>query len=677
MKGLGAIGSPLTHDHMGRVLTSLRAPGENQLTPRGIHNSVDGTISTESLPVLPSGGTESYPLRLAAEGNLVAATYQTGGDQGTLVLTDRQTGKSTQLENVLYRVYPTITPDGKLIYARRNVDGKAQLLLRSQSGGEEILATSTGSEISFGSLSYGTNAKGQQVERLLVNTAYLFNSTGVVLVERPVGSKESFNDLVAKASPLFRTKEDTGQTAFARFGPDGQVYIAVEGTPASNITGGIYQVNPVDVNYTDWQKWRRKANIPQDEIITSSLEKFAVGDDSSLIYTSDKGGKSTIHVADGQGQVSQIQLPILQDYHVQAIDFVPQTRSVTVAVETRTGVSIFSVGLDGTVLWNLPTPMSPEVQQILGKVQTRTIEATSKDGTRIPVELIGTPEAFAKMDAKNPRKGRSKKGHGGVIVEMNLYGGANQNSGPGGFLSPGDPPIMDALVRGHVVAMPILRGSADLGTEWSQAGITDRDRTLADVEASVRALRRAGNIEAVVAVGGSFGAWTASSSAVRHARHRISLPFLPNEPLFDAMILTRGLFNMIGLDPNDPKMQATFADFNLQPNETRNGFVFIGAENASRRSKRRMVRALLANLAIYHPNAVREIPTLVIFDQNDTVLSSSPNSDAFIATMIEAENPILAYHHSIRGGGAHTAPALLRAQESAMRQAFIAACVSS
>jgi prolyl oligopeptidase len=103
---------------------------------------------------------------------------------------------------------------------------------------------------------------------------------------------------------------------------------------------------------------------------------------------------------------------------------------------------------------------APEIAFDPSGYETQQVFYRSKDGTRVPMFL--THKRGLQRDGSNP-------------TYLYGYGGFNVNLTPGFSIG-----VLAWLEMGGVYAQPILRGGAEYGEEWHQAGMLDRKQNVFD-----------------------------------------------------------------------------------------------------------------------------------------------------------------------------------------------------
>ncbi len=103
---------------------------------------------------------------------------------------------------------------------------------------------------------------------------------------------------------------------------------------------------------------------------------------------------------------------------------------------------------------------APTLDFDIGAYETKQVFYTSKDGTRIPMFI--THKKGIPMDGSNP-------------TYLYAYGGFNISITPG-F----SPAVLPWLEMGGVYAVPNLRGGAEYGEEWHEAGMHEKKQNVFD-----------------------------------------------------------------------------------------------------------------------------------------------------------------------------------------------------
>ena len=140
-----------------------------------------------------------------------------------------------------------------------------------------------------------------------------------------------------------------------------------------------------------------------------------------------------------------------------------------------------------------------EIMTVDGKVYlTETVEVTSEDGTRFPMQVTRAKDLVP--NGKNP-------------VLIHVYGGGSTTTS-GGF----DPARAEFVKHGGILMTPILRGGDELGPGWKRQGIGAENKinTIQDLIASARWAAQEGwsSPKKIIATGESHGAVIVSSAGL-------------------------------------------------------------------------------------------------------------------------------------------------------------------
>jgi prolyl oligopeptidase len=171
-----------------------------------------------------------------------------------------------------------------------------------------------------------------------------------------------------------------------------------------------------------------------------------------------------------------------------------------------------------------PTPLRQTSPVSFGDVEVVREFATSRDGTRVPLNIVrkkGTP-----LDGRHP-------------LLLNGYGGYNVSLVPR-FLGAATRLWLDA---GGVYVIANLRGGGEFGETWhTQGALTNKQNVFDDFAASAQYLVDQGYTAParMAAIGGSNGGLLMGASFTQHPE------------LFRAVVSTVGLYDMlrVELDPN-------------------------------------------------------------------------------------------------------------------------------
>jgi prolyl oligopeptidase len=269
-----------------------------------------------------------------------------------------------------------------------------------------------------------------------------------------------------------------------------------------------------------------KVIIPQtsgpaaDESSRASIEDFVLA--PGHLYVSDViGGPSRIRAFDLQG-------------HPLPGPPLPLVSAVYQMVPTRGGDMIFSVStyLEPSAWYRFEATAGKSVRTALFRTSpihfddTEVVRefATSKDGTRVPVNIIR--RRGTRLDGSNPTL---LEGYGGYGVNMQPY-----------FLGSFTRAWLD---QGGVYVIANLRGGGEYGEEWHQAGrLTTKQNVFDDFIACAQHLidRKYTSPAHLAAMGGSNGGLLMGAA------------FTQRPDLFRAVVSYVGIYDMlrVELDPN-------------------------------------------------------------------------------------------------------------------------------
>jgi prolyl oligopeptidase len=269
-----------------------------------------------------------------------------------------------------------------------------------------------------------------------------------------------------------------------------------------------------------------KVIVPQssgsaaDESARASIDDFVPA--PGRLYVADVvGGPSRIRVFDLQG-------------HPLPGPTLPPVPAVYQMVPTRGGDVIFTVStyLEPSAWYRLEAATGKSVRTALFRASpihfddTEVVRefAVSKDGTRVPVNIIR--RRGTRLDGGNPTL---LEGYGGYGISMKPF-----------FLGPFTRAWLD---QGGVYVIANLRGGAEYGEEWHQAGRLTRKQNVFDdfIACAQHLIERKYTSPAHLAIiGGSNGGLLMGAA------------FIQRPELFRAVVSFVGIYDMlrVELDPN-------------------------------------------------------------------------------------------------------------------------------
>lgn len=164
-----------------------------------------------------------------------------------------------------------------------------------------------------------------------------------------------------------------------------------------------------------------------------------------------------------------------------------------------------------------PTIFLRSEKQHIGRGFTTTlVDYTSKDGTKIPMQIVH-------------KKGIALNGKQPVLLYA--YGGFGRSLSPEYSYD-----VMSWLKLGGVYAAPLLRGGQDLGAKWhTQAILEGKEKTIEDIAGAGQWLIKNGwtNSKKLAVYGGSNGGLMVAATMVRYPQ------------LFGAVVVINGLYDML------------------------------------------------------------------------------------------------------------------------------------
>jgi prolyl oligopeptidase len=259
---------------------------------------------------------------------------------------------------------------------------------------------------------------------------------------------------------------------------------------------------------------------PSDESARASIEDFVVA--PGHLYVSDViGGPSRIRAFDLQG-------------HPLPGPPLPPVSAVYQMVPTRAGDVIFSIStyLEPSAWYRFDAATGKTVRTALFRTSPIHFDdaevvrefATSKDGTRVPVNIIR--RRGTRLDGSNPTV---LEGYGGYGVNMEPY-----------FLGAFTRAWLD---QGGVYVIANLRGGGEYGEEWHQQGrLTKKQNVFDDFIACAEHLieRKYTSTAHLAILGGSNGGLLMGAA------------FVQRPDLFRAVVSYVGIYDMlrVELDPN-------------------------------------------------------------------------------------------------------------------------------
>ncbi|HYD80904.1 MAG TPA: prolyl oligopeptidase family serine peptidase [Paucimonas sp.] len=303
----------------------------------------------------------------------------------------------------------------------------------------------------------------------------------------------------------------------ATVGPDGAMYLV---SRKDAPRGRLLKLAP-----NDYDLARAKVIVPQSEAVlqgSGETNGAPVVVTKQAIYVSQLvGGPSRVAIF-GHDGTPRGELPLPGAVNVDEIEPLADG-TLLYSVRAYLNPPYFA-RYDEASGKALPTGLAQTSPVVFDDVVVVREFATSKDGTRIPLNIVRRKDL--KLDGSNP-------------VLLNAYGGYGVSMTPR-YLGAATRLWLDA---GGVFVVANLRGGGEFGEEWHQQGmLTRKQNVFDDFIASAEYLVKAGYTtpKRLAAIGGSNGGLLMGAA------------FTQRPDLFRAVVATVGIYDMlrVELDPN-------------------------------------------------------------------------------------------------------------------------------
>ena len=462
----------------------------------------------------PTGGTSFDWFEPSPDGERIAVSLSKGGSEdGSLYVFDVATGQ--QVGEAIPRVqYPTAggdvawTPDGKGFWYTRypGPDRPADEQHFHQTAWLHRLGEDQKNDV---------QVFGDGLPKVAEIRLDYFDEAGALLVTVQKGDGGEFAHYVRGEDGRFVqvTRFEDGVT-YARFGPDRALYLVSKaaGTPR----GEIRRLAPGTLDLK-----RATTFVAQGEDVIATEfrgeDPFVfLGGRMYVRYLA--GGPSRVRVFDLTG-APQGDLPLPGIAAVDEIE--PVGNDLLYSVETYVAPMQFYRLVDGK---SVPTALKMTSPVNFDDMEVLRVFATSKDGTRVPLNIIR-------------RKGTKLDGTNAVL--LNGYGGYGISDTPF-FLGATRRMWFDA---GGIYVIANIRGGGEYGREWHQQGALTRKQNVFDdfiAAADYLVSERYTNPERLAILGGSNGGLLMGAVVTQRPE------------LFRAVVAQVGIFDMVRveLDPN-------------------------------------------------------------------------------------------------------------------------------
>jgi prolyl oligopeptidase len=327
----------------------------------------------------------------------------------------------------------------------------------------------------------------------IVEIDFEVHPSGAMLLTTQLGDGGQFSHHLRTTDGTYHELSVYGdQTVMVTFSEDGEALYAVSFADASR--GRILKTPTADTSLENAKVFLDES---EDTVVASFWSPPSLLEiDGSLLVIYQTGGPSTIRAFDMNGE--PLTGPSLLD--------VSATGSMH---RNSNGTVLFSNG-SFTTPWRWATfdPATGETALIplnqphpadLSDIEVRREFAVSKDGTRVPVNILLPPGLT--LDGSNP-------------VILNGYGGY------GVSLSPRFRATNKALLdRGVIVAVANLRGGGEYGESWHKQGnLTHKQNVFDDFYAAIQLLteNNYSTPENTAIIGGSNGGLLMGATLVQH-----------------------------------------------------------------------------------------------------------------------------------------------------------------
>lgn len=394
------------------------------------------------------------------DGKLVAVSLSKGGtESGDLHLYDVETGKPTG------EVVPGVnggTAGGDMAWAK---DGKGFYYSRYPRAGERPEEERHfWVQVYFHALGTPTEEDryelGKDFPKIAEIELGVDGRTGRVLATIQNGDGGEFAHYLkepAKGAPWRQFSRFEDKTLQAAFGPKDRLFLlSREGAPRGKVLS-------IDAKTLDVAKAKVVVPEGEDTVVQGFWgDPTIVATDSRLLVTYQLGGPSTVRVFDLDGK------PVKGPEHppVAAVDGLTPLGKDAVLFATRTFVSPTAWShFDAKTGRTTPTALSSRSPADFSDVRVVRETATSKDGTKVPVNIM-IPGDLA-QDGSHP-----------MVVYG--YGGYGVN------IEPRFQPQLRALFdRGVIYAVANLRGGGEFGEAWHKEGNLTKKQNVFDDFAAV------------------------------------------------------------------------------------------------------------------------------------------------------------------------------------------------
>jgi prolyl oligopeptidase len=455
---------------------------------------------------------------------------QSGSEDGTLHVFDVASGK--EIDKPIARVqFPTAggsaawTRDGSGFWYTRYPGGDAPE--DRQHFFQQVYFHKLGSDAAADPLVLGEKDGLERVSEIFLDTTY-GNADGFVAVQRGDGNNWAFYVLPRKGGVAIQVGTYDDHIVYATLGPDGAIYgISRAGAPNGKI---IRLAGP----FAGKSLTQAQVIVPESDVAIVSGGAEEAEPDLSLsgdrLFVRDiVGGPNQVRVFDFAGKPhGKLPLPDVAGND----DIAPLSNGdVLFNVSTYTRPTYYALwhavsGKTEETALKITSPVSYDDAQVV------RVFATSKDGTKVPVNVI--MRKGDKLDGSHP-------------TLLYAYGGYGISQSPG-FLGANWRLWLD---QGGVYAVANIRGGAEYGERWHAQGmLLNKQNVFDDFAASAQFLidQKYTSHDKLALMGGSNGGLLMGAEITQHPQ------------LAHAVISAVGIYDMVRWE-NDPNGAFNVTEF--------------------------------------------------------------------------------------------------------------------
>ena len=503
------------------LLAMKNDPGKQQWLLVRMDSSGDPATETALVDpneIDPSHGTSIDWYRLSHDGSMVAVSMSSGGSEsGDIHVFDTASGE--QVDVVIERVnggtaggdLAWFADDSGFYYTRYPREGERQAEDRFfyQQVWKHTLGTAAAED---------EYVLGEEFPRIAASRLAVDAATGRLLVWTQYGDSQTFALFLCQPDGVWTQFSEFGDGLVqAVFGPDDDLYVLEHGdTPRGRILR--FDAARPDIGTAEEVVAESTGAIAHNFYYKFSPNVLVTDDRLFVVYQNGGPSSLAVYSLDGEPLAAPEQAP------VSSIDGLTAADNGDIVYVSESYVTMPQwfrfVVADGTTR---QLAISSDSPVDYSDVEVVREFATSKDGTRIPVNIL------------LPR-GARKDGSNAIVVSG--YGGYGLSITPGISMS-----RHILFEHGVLYAQANLRGGGEYGEEWHLAGnLTNKQNVFDDFAAVIRHLVAAGyaDPDRVAIIGGSNGGLLMGATITQHP------------DIAAAVVSHVGIYDMlrVELDPN-------------------------------------------------------------------------------------------------------------------------------